>query len=97
MKKLDFPEWEENREYIRTHIMPKLQELQRDMYGSSEFTTDLATSRDGGVTFGIVAWKGSGIGEIAASAYFSFYYTRNPKYNEKMYKGIAGFIKKHSA
>lgn len=97
MKKFMYQDWKENSEYIRTHILPRLQEVQRDMYASDIFTVDLSVNMCGGVTFSIIARENPDNNEITATVYFSFFYTRNAKYNEKMYKGIAGFIKKHSA
>lgn len=92
-----YQSWEENREYIRLHIVPKLQEIQRDMYGSSIFTVQLSTSLNGGISVAVVAREIPDSRKITATAYFDFFYTRNAKYNNKVLGGISGFIKKHTA
>lgn len=36
MKKLEYPKWEECRDYLRKVVLPRLQEMQRDLFGNEQ-------------------------------------------------------------
>ena len=36
MKKLENPKWEDGRDYMRDKILPRLQEIQRDVFGNGK-------------------------------------------------------------
>lgn len=98
MNKLDYPEWEESREYLRTSILPKLQEIQRDLFGDENLSMQISLSCGGCLSAYLFAREDEKDKlKITAVAHFCFLYTRNAKYNKKKYEGILGFIKKHSA
>lgn len=47
MKKLKYPEWEEKRNYLRNVILPKLQGMQRDLFGDEYLTTNVSVGPNG--------------------------------------------------
>lgn len=98
MKKLDCSDWEENREYIRLHILPKLQEIQRDFFGDESLTVQISTLCDGCLSVSIfVREDTTEPHKITSLLHLAFFFTKKASYNKKKYEGILGFIKKHSA
>lgn len=47
MKKLENPKLEECRNYLRNFILPRLQEIQRDLFGDEFFTIEVGVGSDG--------------------------------------------------
>ena len=47
MKKLENPKWEECRNYLRNTILPRLQEIQRDLFGDEFFTIEVGVGPSG--------------------------------------------------
>lgn len=47
MKKLENPKWEERRDYLRNVILPKLQEMQRDLFGDEYLTINVSVGPNG--------------------------------------------------
>lgn len=47
MKKLKYPEWEEKRNYLRNTVLPKLQGMQRDLFGDEYLTTNVSVGSNG--------------------------------------------------
>ena len=47
MKKLENPKWEECRDYLRSKILPRLQEMQRDLFGIESFGLEVGVGPDG--------------------------------------------------
>lgn len=47
MKKLENPEWEELKDYLRNTILPKLQEIQRDLFGNEFCTIEVGIGASG--------------------------------------------------
>lgn len=47
MKKLKYPEWEEKRNYLRNVILPKLQGMQRDLFGDEYLATNVSVGPNG--------------------------------------------------
>lgn len=47
MKKLGNPKWEERRDYLRNIILPRLQEMQRDLFGDECLTTNVSVGPNG--------------------------------------------------
>ena len=47
MKKLENPKWEDGRDYLRDKILPRLQEMQRDLFGDEFFTIEVGVGSDG--------------------------------------------------
>lgn len=47
MKKLENPKLEGFRDYLRNFILPRLQEIQRDLFGDEFFTIEVGVGSDG--------------------------------------------------
>lgn len=47
MKKLENPKWEECRDYLRSKILPRLQEMQRDLFGDDHLTINVSVGPNG--------------------------------------------------
>lgn len=47
MKKLEYPKWEECRDYLRNTILPRLQEIQRDTFGDEKLYFGVAVGTNG--------------------------------------------------
>ena len=47
MKKLENPKWEEHRDYLRNMILPRLQEMQRDLFSDEYLTTNVSVGPNG--------------------------------------------------
>lgn len=47
MKKLENPEWQERIEDLRINILPRLQEMQRDMFGIEFFNLEVGVGASG--------------------------------------------------
>lgn len=47
MKKLENPELEELKDYLRNTILPKLQEIQRDLFGNEFCTIEVGVGTSG--------------------------------------------------
>ena len=47
MKKLENPKWEECRDYLRSKILPRFQEMQRDTFGIEFFNLEVGVGTSG--------------------------------------------------
>ena len=47
MKKLENPKWEDCRYYLRNTILPRLQEIQRDMFGNGKVGLEIDVEPEG--------------------------------------------------
>ena len=47
MKKLENPKWKDVRDYMRDKILPRLQEIQRDLFGDEYLTINVSTGPNG--------------------------------------------------
>lgn len=45
MKKLENPKWEECRDYLRSKILPRLQEMQRDLFGNEKLIFEISVGK----------------------------------------------------
>lgn len=95
MKKLENPKWEECRNYLRNTILPRLQEIQRDMFGKGKVGLEIDVEPEG---------------EYIVCHAYTIMYGKVNKYlhlhlscvldREKLeseYKRLTDFIKEHSA
>lgn len=95
MKKLENPKWEEGREYLRSKILPRLHEMQRDLFGNEKIHTDVMVSRNGeGVSASVAIFEGK---EIKDSVYFSVFCSDSIEYIESEHAKLAYFIKEYTA
>lgn len=47
MKKLENPKWEECRDYLRSKVLPRLQEIQRSTFGIEFFNLEVGVGTSG--------------------------------------------------
>ena len=95
MKKLLNPRWEEGREYLRSKIMPRLHEMQRDLFGNEKIHTTIMVGRNGeNVTTSVAIFDGK---EIKDSIYLSLFCTDCTEYMESEYTKLTDFIKEYTA
>ena len=47
MKKLENPKWEECRDYLRSNVLPRLQEMQRDLFGNEKLIFEISVGKKG--------------------------------------------------
>lgn len=92
MKKLDYPEWETYREYLRTNILPKLHEIQRDTFANGKFSFEIYIEREGYVS--VCVYTGSKETKDLHCEQFSFFYTLRPEKLDELYDEVVEYIKK---
>lgn len=95
MKNLKHPEWEEGREYLRSKILPRLHEMQRDLFGTEDLIIGVTTNRDGiHISANVSIFKGN---EILSFILVNFFCTNSIEQIEAEYTKLTDFIKKHTA
>ena len=47
MNKLENPKWEECRDYLRSNVLPRLQEIQRDLFGNEKLIFEVSVGKKG--------------------------------------------------
>lgn len=47
MKKLENPKWEDCRDYLRDKILPRLQEMQLDLFGNEKIIFEISVGKNG--------------------------------------------------
>ena len=47
MNKLENPKWEECRDYLRSKVLPRLQEMQRDLFGNEKLIFEISVGKKG--------------------------------------------------
>ena len=95
MKKLKYPEWEEGRKYLRSEILPRLQEMQRDLFGNEYLLISVAINRDGEhIPVNVHIFKDK---EITSCIFVNFFCTNSIEDIESEYTKLTDFIKKYTA
>lgn len=95
MKKLMYPEWEEGRKYLRSDILPRLHEMQRDLFGTEDLLMNMAINRNGEhICANIAIFEGD---EISRSIFVNFFCTNSIEEIESEYTKLTEFIKKYTA
>ena len=96
MKKLEKPEWEESREYLKETILPTLLEIMQDFFGNEKIYLEMSTQKNGEfiTAFASVSDK-SGKTTDCVSLHMSVY--DSVEKIDKYYNQLAEFIKKYSA
>ena len=97
MKKLENPKWEEkSREYLRDKILPRLQEMQRDIFGNEKLFVTMATGLNGAyISVSVSVFDERD--KIADSFYPKFFFNDSNEQLESEYKRLADFVKVYSA
>ena len=95
MKKLENPKLEERRNYLRSNVLPRLQDMQRDLFDNEHLTFDL----DVGACGLFVSAFSSYIlnREVLDSIYLNFPVYDSNEQLESEYEKLTDFIKKYLA
>lgn len=96
MKKLEKPEWEERREYLKTTILPTLLEIMQDFFGNEKIYLEMSTQKNGEfiTVFASVSDK-SGKTTDSVSLHMSVY--DSVEEIDRDYNKLAEFLKKYAA
>lgn len=95
MKKLMYPEWEEGRKYLRSEILPRLHEMQRDLFGTEDLLMNMAINRDGEHIYANIAIFEDE--EITSCILVNFFCTNSIEEIESEYTKLTDFIKKYTS
>ena len=95
MKNLKYPEWEEGREYLRSKILPRLHEMQRDLFGNEDLLMSVTINRNGEhIPVNVHIFKDE---ETTSFILVNFFCTNSIEEIESEYTKLTDFIKKHTA
>ena len=94
MKRLEKPEWEERREYLKETILPTLLEIMQDFFGNEKIFLSVSTQNNGEfiTAFASVSDK-NGKTTDCASLHMSV--CDSVEKIDKDYNQLAEFVKKH--
>lgn len=95
MKKLENPELEERRNYLRSNVLPRLQEMQRDLFDNEHLTVDLNVGACGLFVSAFSSYILNR--EVLDSIYLNFPVCDSNEQLESEYEKLTEFIKKYSA
>lgn len=95
MKKLENPNQELCRNYLRDKILPRLQEVQRDLFGNDSLSLNVDVGASGYFVTAFCAFMNDGDVQDSASLHLSVY----DKYDwiEAECERLKDFIKKYTA
>lgn len=95
MKKLEYPQWEECRDYLRNTILPRLQEIQRDVFGKNKVGLEVDVAPEGKyvVCHAYVIMYG----KVSKYLHLHLSCVLDREKLESEYKRLTDFIKEHSA
>lgn len=94
MKKLEKPEWEERREYLKATILPAILEIMKDFFGNEKLYLEMSTQKNGEfITAFATASDESGEITDKISLFMSIY--DSIEKIDKDYNKLAEFVKKH--
>ena len=96
MKKLENPKWDDGRDYLRDKILPRLQEMQRAIFGVEKLFVTMATGLNGAyISVSVSVFDERD--KIADSFYPKFFFNDSNEQLESEYKRLADFVKVYSA
>ena len=96
MKKLENPKLEERRDYLRNVILPRLQGMQRDIFGNEKLFITMATGLNGAyISVSVSVFEEPD--KISDSFYPKFFFNDSNEQLESEYEKLTEFIKKYSA
>ena len=96
MKKLEKPEWEKRREYLKATILPAILEIMRDFFGNEKLYLGMSTQKNGEfiTAFASVSDK-NGKTTDCVSLHMSVYDSVDEI--DRAYNKLAEFLKKYTA
>lgn len=87
---------EERKDYLRNVILPRLQEMQRDIFGNEKLFVTMATGLNGAyISVSVSVFEECD--KIADSFYPKFFFNDSNEQLESEYEKLTDFIKKYSA
>lgn len=91
-------EYKKNEEYINSTILPKLQEIQRDLLGTpSKLSFEVSARNDGKVYINSFVCTRNDNGNIIDSCNVRFLFVDSREEMDEEYNKLVEFIKKYSA
>ena len=91
MKKLKNPKWEECRNYLRSKVLPRLQEMQRDLFGNEKLTFEISVGKKGEY---ISVYANASAGN---ALYLNLSCVDSREKIDSDYSELTDFVKKYSA
>ena len=95
MKKLENPKWEDCRYYLRNTILPRLQEIQRDMCGKGKVGLEIDVEPGG--KYIVCHAHTIMYGKVNKYLHLHLSCVLDREKLESEYKRLTDFIKEHSA
>lgn len=87
---------EKRKDYLRNVILPRLQEMQRDIFGNEKLFVTMATGLNGAyISVSVSVFEECD--KIADSFYPRFFFNDSNEQLESEYEKLTDFIKKYSA
>lgn len=87
---------EKRKDYLRNVILPRLQEMQRDIFGNEKLFVTMATGLNGAyISVSVSVFEECD--KIADSFYPKFFFNDSKEQLESEYEKLTDFIKKYSA
>ena len=97
MNKLENPKLKKRRDYLRSNVLRRLQEIQRDMFGNEKLFITMATGLNGAYISVSVSVFKEERDKISDSFYPKFFFNDSNEQLESEYEKLKDFIKKYSA
>ena len=96
MKKLENPKLKKRRDYLRSNVLPRLQEMQRDLFGNEKLFVTMSTGLNGAyISVSVSVFEEPD--KIADSFYPKFFFNDSNEQLESEYEKLTDFIKKYTA
>ena len=95
MKKLEDPKLKKRRDYLRSNVFPRLQDVQRDLFDNEHLTFDLSIGACGLFVSAFSSYILNR--EVLDSIYLNFSVCDSNDQLESEYEELTEFIKKYSA
>ena len=96
MKKLENPKLKKRRDYLRSNVLPRLQEMQRDLFGNEKLFVTMSTGLNGAyISASVSVFEEPD--KIADSFYPKFFFNDSNEQLESEYEKLTDFINKYSA
>lgn len=97
MNKLKNPKLEKRRNYLRSNVLPRLQEIQRDIFGNENLFVTISTGLNGAYISVSVSVFEEERDKIYDSFYPKFFFNESNEQLKSEYEKLTDFIKKYSA
>lgn len=96
MKKLEKPEWEERREYLKATILPTLLRIMQDFFGNEKIYLEVSTQKNGEFVTAFASVSDRS-GKTTDSVYLHMAVFDSVEKIDSDYNKLAEFLKKYSA